>query len=769
MLDPERSKNFMTGEQGEAADEGLAFSVADFTAALRRQWLVFTVFLLLGVAGGGAFLILEKPNFSATTTILIDTRKYPESPQADIAARTTYDSSAAIDTQVEIMKSQTLARSVVDKRALWREPEFTASGGGLRSTVMRYLKLNSAAPNLTEEQLRGRAIGHFLKNLTVKRVADTFAIDISFESAYADQAANVANATAQAFIEWQRDLHREALTLAGEWLEERIKDLRQKSAVEQQSVAEYQAKHNVFDAGGSLADDKRLTELTNQIETARSQSTDAQAKLNQLNQVKVTGVSHSSDLEIISAIENAAADPSLATLRLRYLDLTNRYNHLLKLLPPTHQAVTDLRDQIQNAHSTLLDELARVRLMVKSRRDTAQEKVKDLQGQIVAVIKESRAAAAAQAALKQLEINAQTYQSLYDSFLHRYAEALQAERSPAAEAAVISPAEPPPIRNYKKALLMSAAIVAFGALIGALIAFVRERVSRPFWTARDVESKLRLPCTDVIPALDARDLKLAQATFLRGANSAQGEGWRQGLRNGDPVGYYALANPLSRFAESLRSVRIALKINRFEGERRAVGITSALPNEGKSSVALALAASAASAGVRTILVDCDFRNPAVTRAWFGKARHTGLVDIVRGDAVLSEVIQVDPDSGLHFVPTGSLHRHSHAGDMMANDSFAALIFDLKNQFDLVIIDLPPMSPITDVAISHNFVDGYLLVVEWGKTRAASVDFALRKMPQVHESVISVVLNKADINKIKKFGFYMNDYYSSKYADRYLVN
>ncbi len=90
--------------------------------------------------------------------------------------------------------------------------------------------------------------------------------------------------------------------------------------------------------------------------------------------------------------------------------------------------------------------------------------------------------------------------------------------------------------------------------------------------------------------------------------------------------------------------------------------------------------------------------------------------------------------------------------MMANDSFAALILDLKNQFDLVIVDLPPMSPVTDVAISHNFVDGYLLVVEWGMTKASSVDFALRRMPQVHESVISVVLNRADIRKIKKFGF-----------------
>ena len=767
MLDPEQSKRLRTeGRSEDVGGDRSESSAADLLAAVRRQFALVAVFALVGLAAGVTFLALYRPNFLATTTILIDTRKYPESPQSDFAARTVYDSSAAIDTQVEILKSQSLARSVVENLSLWQDPEFISNGRGPRAWISNALGLGASPAAMTPEESKMRAVGHFVRGLTVKRVADTYTLDVEFESAYADQAAKVANGTAKAFIEWQRNFRHAALASAGEWLEGRIKDLRRQSTIGHQSVAEFESKNNIFAASGSPSDEKRLSDLSTELETARVQATDADAKLNQL--VRIASDHQLSDLEIISAVENVAADPSVAALRLHGIELKIRYDQLSKLLPPNHQALIDMRAQIQSAHATMLGELARVEDVLKNNRDTLREKIKVVQSQIDAAVRESHAAASAQSALKQLELNAQTYQNLYDSYLHRYAEALQADRSPAAEASIISPADPPPMRNYKKTLFISALFPALGLLCGGGIAFVRERIRRPFWTGREIESKLRISCTDVVPELKPRELKLAAQSFLRGVGSSQGGVRRVGLRDGNPIGYFAVAKPVSRFAESLRSIRVELKLNGFEDARRAVGVTSALPNEGKSSIALALAASAASTGVRTILVDCDLRNPALTKSWLGEARRAGLVDFLCDGAKLDEIIQVDEDTNLHFISSGMSHTRNRAGELMMSDALAALIVELKSKFELVIVDLPPMSPVNDVASTRNFIDGYLLVVNWGKTKVSSVNFALRKMPQVHESIVSVVLNKVDIKKLEKFGADIREHYSNKHAGRYIT-
>jgi polysaccharide biosynthesis transport protein len=767
MLDSQRDQ-YVAGSE-YMSDDAQTFSYVDVVAAIRRQSAMFLALAAVGFICGAAFLLVFKPKFQSTATLLIDTRKYPETPQANIAARVTYDSSAAIDTQVEILKSQTLAKAVVDKNKLWDEPEFISSGGGPRSILNGFLKPASSQPEISPEEARNRATGYLLRHLTVKRVSDTFTIDVTFETAYADLSARVANEAAQAFIDWQRNLHRAAIMSAGEWLEERIKDLKEKSSSGQRSVAEYQASNNIFDMGGAgPLEERRLTELSGQLSTAHDQAKDAQSKLEQLSRLNATGHDPSTDLEVLSAIEDVSSDPSIVALRQQYFEYTTKYGQLSKLLPANHEALVALRNQIQGVQTTLLGELSRVRLMVKKNKDDAEAKVKSLQAEISTTMNESRAAAAAQVALKQLELSAQTYQNLYDSFMHRYAEALEAERSPAAEATIISPAEAPTTRNYKKSFMIAAIFPALALLLGGGIAFLRESISRPFWTTREVESKLRLPCADVIPRIRPRLLRRAQKAFrAKGSVSRRDGEKRIGLRIANPVGCYALEEPLSRFAEGIRSIKLALKINGFEASRRAIGIISALPNEGKSSVALALAAAAAKGGCKTILMDCDLRNPAMTNSWLRGEKKLGLIDVLSKRATIDEVILTDEDTKLRFIPSGLSSGHKHAGDLMASDELRAITESLKNDYDLVIVDLPPMSPVIDVAISQSFIDGYILVIEWGKTRVNSVDFILKKMPRVYENVFTAVLNKVDVSRLKKFGFYMSDYYDNKHIGRYL--
>jgi capsular exopolysaccharide synthesis family protein len=309
---------------------------------------------------------------------------------------------------------------------------------------------------------------------------------------------------------------------------------------------------------------------------------------------------------------------------------------------------------------------------------------------------------------------------------------------------------------------------ALTLLLGAGVAFLRESIGRPFWTTREVEGRLRLPCADIIPKIQPRLLRRAQKAFRARSGGSRRDGQKRvGLRIADPIGCYALEAPLSRFAEGVRSIKLALKINGFEASRRAVGVVSALPDEGKSSVALALAAAVAKGGCKTILVDCDLRNPALTNSWLRGEKKPGLIDVLGKNSTIDDVILIDEDTNLRFIPSGLSGGHKYAGDLMANDELRLLVENLKNEYDLVIVDLPPMSPVIDVAISQSFIDGYILVIEWGKTRVNSVEFILKKMPRVYENVFTVVLNKVDVSRLKKFGFYIHDYYHNKHIGRYL--
>ena len=249
---------------------------------------------VVGLVVGAGVLYFVKPNFVAVATLLIDTRKYPENSPSAVVGSVSYDSNAAVDSQVQILKSRRLELAVVKNLQLADDPEFAGKGAGIRAMLLGPFFKRDAAPS--ESDRVESAIAYFDKNLTVKRVQDTFAIDIGFESKYADRAAQIANATAQAFIDDQLETQHAALRQASAWLEERMRDLSEKSVAGQRSVAEYEAKNNILDLGGGrVAEEQRLSDLGGRLETARAQETDARVKLQQWDAIMASDPLSSAD------------------------------------------------------------------------------------------------------------------------------------------------------------------------------------------------------------------------------------------------------------------------------------------------------------------------------------------------------------------------------------------------------------------------------------------------------------------------------------------
>ena len=221
--------------------------------------------------------------------------------------------------------------------------------------------------------------------------------------------------------------------------------------------------------------------------------------------------------------------------------------------------------------------------------------------------------------------------------------------------------------------------------------------------------------------------------------------------------------PYSRYAEEIHVVKLAVGVNGSTKSCKVIGVTSALPGEGKSTTAINLARLVARSGGTAALVDCDLRNPWLGRV-FAVGERTGLSEVIVNNASLDETMRKDELTELMVLSAGDEPRFAHPSEILASEAIGGLFERLRQLFEWVIVDLPPMGPVTDVRATTSFIDAYLLVIEWGRTDYASVERALEKEPDIYDRLIGAVLNKVDVDRLPNYGgkyiSQMNSYYNS---------
>jgi succinoglycan biosynthesis transport protein ExoP len=223
--------------------------------------------------------------------------------------------------------------------------------------------------------------------------------------------------------------------------------------------------------------------------------------------------------------------------------------------------------------------------------------------------------------------------------------------------------------------------------------------------------------------------------------------------------------PFSRYAEALRSVKVAIDLNGANKTNRVIGITSSMPNEGKSTIAMSLGQVISQGGVRVIVVDCDLRNPALTRALAPGAK-LGILDIISGKATLEDVIWTDPSTNVTFLPARSDVRLAHTAEILGASEMKRLFDRLRDLYDIVIVDLSPLAPVVDVRVTSNIVDSYVFVIEWGRVRIDVVEHVLREARGVYDNLLGVVLNKVNFRGLGRYEAHGGDYYHKRYYARY---
>ena len=527
---------------------------------------------------------------------------------------------------------------------------------------------------------------------------------------------------------------------AGDWLSDRIKELKHQATTAENSIVDFKSKNNIVDAGGRSISEQQVAELNSQVLAARTGTAEARARLDRIEQIMKSDVRD-------ATVTDTLRSEVVSKLRSQYLDLANREADLSARYGATHLAAVNLRNQMHEIATSIKAELSRLAETYKSDYQIAKQRESDVQHSLDDAVARSQVGGQAQVQLKELESNSQTYRSLYENFLQRYTESIQQQTFPITEARVISIATPPSKRSSPKTLLVGA-IAAFGGLmLGFGVALMRDLSDRVIRTSGQAESLLGTDCLANLPMLPANKTQAAEEQPERPRMIKPNSGT-----------FWAVVNePFSRYTEGIRSIKVAIDLNSPARTGRVVGLSSALPNEGKSTVAASLALLSAQAGAKTILVDGDLRNPSLTKSMTPHAT-SGLIDVISGTMRYEDVICTHPETGLHFLPTVIDVPIAHTSELLASASMRNLIEALSKQYDYVIVDLSPLAPIIDVRSTGHFIPSYVLVVEWGKTNIEVLERALAGARSLQENLLGVVLNKADTNLLKRYEGYGNAYY-----------
>ncbi len=742
MLKQNRPSDLREADEYGAAGFFASIGPDDVVRILRRQWPVIAACVAACVLLAGLFLVTAAPKFTSSMTILIDTRKTQLFQTQQVLGEMSFDASG-VESQAEILRSDTIGLKVIRDLKLTEDPEFVDQPGGFVGTILASLLGGEPTPIETQERI---ALEYLQRNLQAKRVGLTYAIEVTYTSLSAAKSARIANAIGDAYLVSEMDSRYQATVRASSWLQDRMAELRDQASKAESQVQQFKAANNIIDTGRGLISDQQLGDVNTQLLQARAATAEAKARLDRIQIITRQGEGIP-DGTVADALRNEV----ITRLRAQYLDLSAKEADWSSRYGRNHAAAVNLRNQMAELRNSIRSELSRIADSYKSEYEISQAREQSLQESFNTLVSQNNLTSQAQIKLRDLESSASSLRNLYDNFLQRNMEAVQQQTFPVSEARIISPASEPLRKSFPKSLLTLAAAIVGGTLLGLGAAFVREQMDNVFREPSEVEQATGIECLGILPRVEP----------IASDNPQPADPARRLLRTDAGIAHQVVSAPFSRFTETLRNIKVAIDLASLRLTTRVIGVVSALPQEGKTTVASNLANLLAASKHRVLLIDADLRNPALTRSLVPEAQ-VGLVEVLQRRVSEQDVIWIDPVTGLHVLPAVIAGRISHTADLISSDEMAQLLSRLRERYDRILLDLPPILPVVDVKAASHLIDGFVFVTAWGRTHKRVVLDALSEVELLPGKAIGAVLNGAGQGVLRRLeaaeGRYYGDYH-----------
>lgn len=704
------------GASLKRADDTLDFNT--LFSVFRRRLFMFGLIVGIFVFLALNITFLQSKLYQATATVVLNKQQGELVPEAAQMRQTAPPRSEEVDTEIKIIKSQQLAATVIRKLALDRDAGFIKSvGAGDQPS-------GAADREIWEQSL----ITGMLRKVDAERMDTAYAIQIAYTDPDPVRAARIANSFAASYATHAVDVKRADNQKTLALLKDRIEELRDQAQTDFQAVQDFRVRNNLLSAQATQQSEQEADAYGQQLATARAVAAADRGRANAAAGQASAAVVASPLLQALRT-QRATISVKIAELSGRYLD--------------THPDLVNARGQLADIDTQIANETARVRAgvtagLVANASATSQQ-VGSLQGNLSSARGTLAANNRALVGLDDLNRKAQASQTLYESYLNRYKEVLAQSGSEQPEARLLSMAEPP-TRPVSPNLPLNLALgLLVGALLGAGAAIAAESTYSGLTTRNDVERRIGVRCLGGIPLLSSI-----------------------GLDDSSPPDSL-LAMPGSAYAEAVHGLLAAIR--QGPGSRhQVIAVTSALPGEGKTSLAASLARGAALAGESVILIDCDPFRRRQGAIFSTDATRPGLREILRDGARLGDVMVKDPSSEAMILPITTPFADGER--LMERGNFQRMIAMLREHFGLIILDTAPILPIAEVRELVTVADSVTVCTLWRKTSDSAVRAALQLLPIQSIPDLGVVLTKIDMKKQARYGAGDPGFFYAKYNEYY---
>jgi len=716
----------------------------------RRFWIMLLVFVLT-VAAVTALTVRMTPVYTTSTRVIVDSRdtQIVEGFREGISTTT-----AAIDTEVQVIRSRTLLSKVVERLQLQTLPEFNprlrsdpnAKPGPIdraKGFVKGLLPSGSdeatPAPVETEEEKAARefqtAVSILGGKVNVTRVGATYIIDILATSESPTLAAQIADTVAKEYEVDQLNAKFEANKRETGFLEEKLSALREEVRQAESAVTAYMIAYNLTDAEGASIAEQEITRVTTDLTNAEAELAAAQARLNNVRTTIARGGSTDSVAEVLGSAVIGELRRQQAEIARQRAELSSRYG-------PRHPEILRIESEAADINAQISAEMGRIVSSLEGEVDVVESRVRSLranQGRNRSILAQNNRA---RVGLAELEREAESKRLVYQRYLETNNEQGSSEKYAQADARILSAAAIPNSPSFPRTKLNIALGMILGGMLAAGLALLAELLDNYFSTPEDIERMFGQSSIGSIPLL----------TKLKSF----------GKKEMSPADYL-IANPLSAFAESVRNLRASIIFADLDKESKTVSITSSLPDEGKTSMTYCLGRMSAMSGARTIIIDGDFRRRQLTEV-IGFEPERGFIEHLFGEVTLEEATYIDEQTGLHILPLTNARNTPR--DVFGSKAFDTLIESLKDSYDLIVIDTGPILLMAESRVVASKTDQVIVVAKWRSTSRWTVQETLKILTDFNANIAGIAMTFVDMSKRKKHGYggatydSYNKYYTS---------
>src|SRR6266436_4825980 len=708
--------------QAEAAVSPGYDNLLDYWNILFRHRKTLLSFALVGLLGAMVISLVQTRIYRVRTSLEIQGNSFLETKNSTDSAGSYATPESYMETQVKLLQSESLLEHVIDKLKLQDQP----ATGWRVLTWHRHPK--------KEELIR-----KIQRNLTVRTSGNSRVLEVLYESPDPKGAADFVNTLVSEFIELSQEARWKSAEGTAEWLTNHLNIM--KAQMEQ---SEAQLQDYARTSGLTFTSEKEnLAE--NQLKEIQDELSKAQAD-RIANQAKAEAAKSKSPDSLPEVLE----DPTMREYRQRLADLQRQYAELSATLTPEHPKVQRLQAQINELKYEMLSERRNVLRRIgneyaaATRRETLLSQAHSQQEKVVA--DQSEKAIHYDTLKRDVDSN----RRLYETMLQRVKETSLEAAMRDSNVLVVDRARPP-LLPYRPNLPVNSAIGLFsGVFLGLGFVLLRERIDRRISAPGDAQVYLDLPELGVIP-LDQAAVSWQIPNRLYGRRSAPAIP----LSRADYPELATWKRKPSLVAECARTTLTSILLPNENGEGpRVIVLTSPCPGDGKTTVACNLSIAVAEIGRKVLLIDGDLRRPRLHKV-FNADNTWGLSDVLRGDIPLESVpiehvVRETEVSGLYLVPGGSCG--VTPSNLFYSQRMATLLKRLRGEFDMILIDAPPMIHLADARILGRQADGVILVIRAGQTTTESALIASQRFAEDGTRVLGTVLNSWDPRTTATYGY-----------------